>query len=195
MPKQATDDGGGQLAAKPSPFPDDAPHGIDTTCSDCGLPSGGAERCPGCTRRDDQLREACGIPVPTVSGFGRGWWNEAIESQLAAACPGAGHGVHEAVRNMAPADAIEGMVTAQLAATHCAAMDAYGRAARAGNLDAYREYMNQANKLARTFTAGMEALNRHRGRTGQQTVRVEHVTVADGGKAVIGPVSTGGEGG
>ena len=42
---------------------------------------------------------------------------------------------------------------------------------------------------------GSRALNRHRGKSGQQTVRVEHVTVKDGGQAVIGPVTAGGEGG
>ena len=46
------------------------------------------------------------------------------------------------------------------------------------------------NKLARTFTAQVEALKRYRSR-GEQTVRVEHVHVNEGGQAIIGDVSTG----
>ena len=49
------------------------------------------------------------------------------------------------------------------------------------------------NKLARTFAAQMEALKRYRS-AGQQTVRVEHVTVTEGGRAIVGNVSYGGSG-
>ena len=76
------------------------------------------------------------------------------------------------------------------------AMDCYKRVT-AGDvpLEIWRESLNQANKLSRTSAALIEALNRHRGKSGQQTVRVEHVTVNDGGQAVIGAVTAGGEGG
>ena len=63
---------------------------------------------------------------------------------------------------------------------------------RAANPDqpfaVWRENLNQANRLSRTFAAMLEALNRHRGKSGQQTVRVEHVTVNDGGQAIVGAV-------
>lgn len=49
------------------------------------------------------------------------------------------------------------------------------------------------NKLARTFTSQVEALNRHRGK-GQQKVTVEHVHVHSGGQAVVGVVETPGGG-
>jgi hypothetical protein len=45
------------------------------------------------------------------------------------------------------------------------------------------------NKLARTFTAQMEALKRYR-TGGEQKVTVQHVTVNEGGQAVVGHVST-----
>lgn len=92
-------------------------------------------------------------------------------------------------------DPISSMLTAQILAAHKAAMDCYGQAnhPKAGPL--WRETLDQANKLSRTSVALIEALNRHRGKTGQQTVRVEHVTVKDGGQAVIGPVSGVGGGG
>ncbi len=60
--------------------------------------------------------------------------------------------------------------------------------------EAWRESLSQANRLSRTFAALAEALNRHRGKSGQQTVRVEHVTVNDGGQAIVGAVATGGGG-
>jgi hypothetical protein len=48
--------------------------------------------------------------------------------------------------------------------------------------------VNRANKLLRTFTAQMEALNRHRRPVGQQMV-VGNVNVNDGGQAIVGPVN------
>ena len=49
--------------------------------------------------------------------------------------------------------------------------------------------LNQANKLSRTFSTLLEALNRHRGK-GQQKVTVEHVHVHEGGQAIVGNVET-----
>ena len=55
--------------------------------------------------------------------------------------------------------------------------------------EGHRENLNQANKLGRTYTILLDALNRHRGK-GQQKVTVEHVHVHAGGQAVVGPVNT-----
>ena len=49
------------------------------------------------------------------------------------------------------------------------------------------------NKLARTFAAQVEALKRYRS-GGEQTVRIEYVTVNDGGQAIVGNVTHGGRG-
>ena len=49
------------------------------------------------------------------------------------------------------------------------------------------------NKLARTFAMQMEALKRYR-TGGQQTVVVQHVTVSDGGQAIVGGTVTAGGG-
>ena len=49
------------------------------------------------------------------------------------------------------------------------------------------------NKLARTYAGQMESLKRYRSQ-GQQTVRVEHVTVNAGGQAIVGSVNHGGRG-
>jgi hypothetical protein len=53
--------------------------------------------------------------------------------------------------------------------------------------------INRATKLLRTFTMQMEALNRHRGKVGQQMV-VGNVNVNEGGQAVVGQVSHDGRG-
>jgi len=52
---------------------------------------------------------------------------------------------------------------------------------------------NALTKLTRTFTAQMEALNRHRGK-GQQKMTVEHVHVHKGGQAIVGNVHSKGDG-
>ena len=49
------------------------------------------------------------------------------------------------------------------------------------------------NKTARTFAAQMDSLKRYRSK-GQQLVRVERVTVEDGGQAIVENVGTGGRG-
>jgi len=57
-----------------------------------------------------------------------------------------------AMTAMQPADALEGMVSAQLVAIHHAAMACYRRAAIDGqSFDGWRESLNQASKLSRTF--------------------------------------------
>ena len=49
------------------------------------------------------------------------------------------------------------------------------------------------NKLARTFAAQVEAFKRYR-TGGQQKVTVEHVTVNQGGQAIVDSVTQGGVG-
>jgi hypothetical protein len=80
------------------------------------------------------------------------------------------------------------MLAAQMLAAHDAAMECYRRAMIGEqSFEGRRENLNQANKLTRTHTTLVEALNRHRGK-GQQIVRVERVTVHEGGQAIVGPV-------
>jgi hypothetical protein len=91
-----------------------------------------------------------------------------------------------------PRDEIEGMLAAQMVATHNAAMECYRRAMLDNQtFEGRRENLNQANKLARSYATLMEALNRHRGK-GQQRVTVEHVHVHKGGQAIVGNVTPGG---
>jgi len=53
--------------------------------------------------------------------------------------------------------------------------------------DAAEAHVNSANKLFRTYTAQMEALNRHRGTISHPLV-VGSVNVNDGGQAIVGSV-------
>ena len=99
-----------------------------------------------------------------------------------------------AMIGMKPRDELEGMLIAQLIATHSAAMECHRRAMLGEQtFEARRDYLNQANKLSRTCAALTEALDRHRGK-GQQRITVEHVNVHAGGQAIVGAITPGGEG-
>src|SRR5215213_6897777 len=102
-----------------------------------------------------------------------------------------------ALIGIAPKDELEGMLAAQMVAAHNAAMECYRRAMIPEQThEGRKESLNQANKLSRTYTTLLEALNRHRGK-GQQKVTVEHVHVHSGGQAIVGAVeaSASGSGG
>ena len=57
-------------------------------------------------------------------------------------------------------------------------------------LNGRRDNLSQANKLSRTYAVLLDALNRYRGKDGQQKVTVEHVDVHAGGQAVVGLVES-----
>lgn len=84
------------------------------------------------------------------------------------------------------ADPLAGMMATQLLAAHFAAMECYRRAMVADQtFEERRENLSQANRLSRTSTMLLEALNRHRGK-GRQKVTVEYVHVTSGGQAADG---------
>ena len=87
-----------------------------------------------------------------------------------------------------PQDQIEGMIAAQMIATHHATMDCFRIVAQNGQLDIINQMLCYANKLSRTFTMQMEALNRYRGKGGQK-MTVEHVHINSGGQAIIGNIT------
>ncbi len=97
------------------------------------------------------------------------------------------------VKGVAPRDQMEAMLAAQMAATHQATMTFAQRLAGAQNIPQQDSAERTFNRLARTFAAQMEALKRYRS-AGEQTVRVEHVTVNAGGQAIVGNVAPGGRG-
>jgi hypothetical protein len=97
------------------------------------------------------------------------------------------------IKGIKPKDQLETMLAAQMAAVHSLTMEFATRLANAGDLVWRDSAERTLNKLARTFAAQVETLKRYR-TGGEQTVRVEHVTVNSGGQAIVGNVSNGGVG-
>ena len=99
------------------------------------------------------------------------------------------------INDIKPKDAIEAMLAAQMVATHNAAMQNLERANGLLNSKVYKEIelgskaFNVANKLTRTYTMQMEALQRYRGKGAQKMV-IEHVNVNSGGQAIIGSIES-----
>jgi hypothetical protein len=85
------------------------------------------------------------------------------------------------------------MLAAQMAAVHMAALRMARQLAAAEMIPQQDAAERAFNKLARTFAAQMDTLKRYRSK-GEQKVTVQHVTVNDGGQAVVGDVRAGGRG-
>jgi hypothetical protein len=98
-----------------------------------------------------------------------------------------------AVEEIKPRDALERMLAVQMAATHVAMIRQGRRMAHAEQLPQFEAHERAYNKLARTFTAQVEALRKHR-TGGKQTVTVQHVNVSEGGQAIVGNVQARGRG-
>src|SRR5919202_2214202 len=98
------------------------------------------------------------------------------------------NGALAAVHGIAPQDEAEAMLAVQMVATHTAALAALQKARTAEYRPGLNSWGNLATKLLRTYTAQLETLAKYR-RRGSQTVRVEHVNVAPGGQAIVGPVT------
>jgi hypothetical protein len=92
---------------------------------------------------------------------------------------------------VAPRDRIEAMLAVQMAMVHLATMTFTKRLAHVETIPQQDSSQNALNKLMRTFTTQIETLKRYRGGA-QQTVKVEHVHVHEGGHAIVGSVHTGG---
>ncbi|MCC1491786.1 hypothetical protein [Cognatishimia sp. F0-27] len=93
-----------------------------------------------------------------------------------------------------PRDAAEALLRTRLAATHQAMMMMARRLTHGTTIPQQDAAERAASKLARSYAAQMDTLKRDRSK-GQQTVRVERVTVESGGQAVVGNVESGGVGG
>ena len=94
------------------------------------------------------------------------------------------------VADIEPRDQLEAMLATQMAAVHMATMTFAQRLARVENIPQQDSAEKAFNKLARTFATQMEALKKYR-TGGQQKMTVEHVTVNEGGQAIVGNVSQG----
>jgi hypothetical protein len=118
-------------------------------------------------------------------------------SQLGSATTGKGQEVNEdglnfvlsVLAGVAPRDRVEAMLAAQMAVVHLATMTFTRRLAHIETTQQQDSAQNALNKLMRTFTSQVETLKRYRS-TAQQTVKVEHVHVHEGGQAIVGNVQT-----
>jgi hypothetical protein len=97
------------------------------------------------------------------------------------------------VKGIEPQDQIEAMLASQMAAVHMATMTFARRLAHCETIPQQDSAERAFNKLTRTFAAQVEALKKYR-TGGQQHVTVKHVTVNEGGQAIVGNVSHGGQG-
>ena len=95
------------------------------------------------------------------------------------------------IRAVEPKDELEAMLAAQMAVVHQAMMMMARRLNHVETLPQQDSAERALNKLARTFATQIETLKRYRSK-GQQVVRVERVTVGEGGQAIVGHVETGG---
>jgi hypothetical protein len=92
------------------------------------------------------------------------------------------------MKGVQPRDQLEAMLAAQMAAVHMATMTIAQRLADVENIPQQDSAERAFNKLSRTFTTQMEALKRYR-TGGEQKVTVQHVSVAEGGQAIVGNVT------
>ena len=97
------------------------------------------------------------------------------------------------IHGIEPQDQTEVLLAAQMAAIHNATMTAALRLNRVETIPQQDSASNMLNKLARTFAAQVEALKKYHS-SGEQTIKVQHVTVNQGGQAIVGNVEAKGEG-
>ena len=94
------------------------------------------------------------------------------------------------IKGVKPNDQLEAMLAAQMAAIHLAMMKFSRQLSEVENIPQQDSAERALNKLARTFTMQMEALKRYR-TGGEQKVTVQHVSVSEGGQAIVGNVTQG----
>lgn len=92
------------------------------------------------------------------------------------------------MHDIAPQSPIEGLLATQMIATHALAMRNLQSAQNAEYMKSSEAYTNRAVKLLNCFTRHVETLHKLRNK-GKQTITVQHVSVNDGGQAIIGNVA------
>jgi hypothetical protein len=94
------------------------------------------------------------------------------------------------VKNEKPKSQLEAMHISQMAATHLLAMKLANQLNHVENLPHQDSAERAYNKLTRTFTNQLDALKRYR-TGGEQKVTVQHVSVGEGGRAIVAHVTHG----
>jgi hypothetical protein len=92
------------------------------------------------------------------------------------------------VKSIKPRDSVEAMLVVQMVSVHVMAMRCANQLANAEDTARQDSAGRALGRLARTFPAQIEALNRYRN-NGEPAVTVQNVSVGDGGKAIVGNVT------
>jgi len=92
------------------------------------------------------------------------------------------------VKSSKPRDSVEAMLVAQMVCVHVMAMRCAYHLANAQDVAQQDSAGRALGRLARTFPAQIEALNRYRSH-GEPAFTVQNVSVGDGGKAIVGNVT------
>ena len=91
------------------------------------------------------------------------------------------------VESIRPRDAIEAMLVAQMVSVHVMAMRCAHHLVNSNDLAQHDSAARAPGRLARTFPAQIEALNRYRSQ-GEPAITVQNASVG-GGKAIVGNVT------
>ncbi len=92
------------------------------------------------------------------------------------------------IKGIEPKDQLEAMLAAQMAAVHVSSMTFARRLAHVEDILQQDSVERAFNKLTRTFAMQMGALNRYR-LGAEQKVTLQHVSVTEGGQAIVGNVT------
>jgi hypothetical protein len=92
------------------------------------------------------------------------------------------------VESIKPRDSIEAMLVAQMVSVHVMTMRCAYQLASSKDIACQESAGRALGRLARTFPAQIEALNRYRN-NGEPAITVQNVSVGDGGKAIVGNVT------
>ena len=109
---------------------------------------------------------------------------------LGAAAEGKADMVAAMFAELEPRDAIEAMLVAQMTATHVAMTAMAGKLSKHTMHQTRESCERSMTRLGRVYVTQMDALKKYR-RKAQQVVRVERVTVHEGGQAIVGDVRHG----
>src|SRR5882724_725872 len=92
------------------------------------------------------------------------------------------------VESIKPRDSVEAMLVAQMVSVHVMTMRSAYQFANTHDIARQESAGRTLGRLARTFPAQIEALNRYRSHR-EPAVTVQNVSVGDGGRAIVGNVT------
>lgn len=98
----------------------------------------------------------------------------------------------DAADSIGAENSLERMLAHQLAAAHKAALGLFDKAMLCRDVTDKTRLLNAASRMMNTFQAGLLTIQRLRSK-GEQHITVQHVTVASGGRAIVGNVRGRGE--